>query len=161
MRRPAANRRGNVTVTLRLVREITSDQGTFGKMAGPGLFVYTMERPWRNNEPNVSCIPAGKYELRPRDYNRGGYPAVEVFAVPGRTHILAHIGNTIDDVQGCICPGLGYGVVHGQWAVTSSKAAFAELMRKFDEWMDLGCVVYLEITDNFIKEKRADPTITA
>ncbi len=148
-------------IDLRLAREITSDQGTFGSLEGPGLFVRTCELPWRNNEPNVSSIPAGTYELRPRRYNRGGYDAIEVLAVQGRSHILIHVGNTTNDILGCICVGRDYGVVEGRWAVITSKSAFGELMRLFEEWTDKGWCVRLNIENNYKSVIRKDPALTA
>jgi len=102
--------------------------GTFGRIIIPEFECYTVERPWLDNKPRVSCIPEGEYRLVLGSYNRGGYPAYEVMDVPGRSLIKIHIGNTIDDVIGCIAPGKALGYLERKWAVTSSKKAFAEFM---------------------------------
>lgn len=118
--------------------------GTFGRIKVNGKEFYTVERPWQDNKPNVSCIPEGKYTLRMRDsgvvtrstggaYSRGW----EVVGVKGRTFIMIHPGNSLDDLQGCIAPGKQLGVVGGKWAVISSRPAFDELMAELsgqDEW---------------------------
>ena len=120
---------------LTLTRWGSTPHGTFGAMDVDGLTLYTVERPWLDNRRNISCIPAGKYPLRSRKYYRGGYDAIEVTEVPGRSLILFHRGNTMSNSQGCILPGmdLGYlnpGGIHegGLWAVMQSAAAFAHLM---------------------------------
>lgn len=62
-------------------------------------------------------------------FNRGGYPAYEIEDIPGRSLIKIHVGNTIDDVIGCIAPGRHLGWVAQKWAVTSSRLAFRDFMR--------------------------------
>ena len=101
------------------------DIETFGKIDIGGSTVYTCERPWLNNLPNVSCIPLGEYECKPRRYNKGGYDAVEICDVEARTHILIHRGNVARHVQGCVLVGTRIGVLsspeHGfEWAVLGS-----------------------------------------
>ena len=128
----------------RLTRFAYTPNGTFGRLRVAGKEFFTVERPWKNNESNVSCIPEGQYILRMRDSGvvsrttGGAYPrGWEVTGVQGRTFIMIHPGNTVSDLQGCIAPGKGLGVVGGQWAVSSSRPAFDELMTALgsqDEW---------------------------
>ncbi len=106
--------------------------GTFGKMYIPEYQCFTVERPWLNNIPKESCIPVGEYGMALGFYNRGGYPAYEITGVPGRTLIKIHIGNTMDDLLGCIAPGKALGFLERKWAVTSSKKAFTEFMAAMD-----------------------------
>ena len=119
---------------LRLLRFCYCPQGTFGVLEAENKAVlYTVERPWADNVPNISCIPVGDYRLRPRYYNEGKYPAIEVCDVPGREYILFHIANCRYDVTGCIGVGLSLGVlwVHARnqhvWAVMESRLAFRQL----------------------------------
>ena len=92
---------GATKVLLR--RFCNSEFGVFGDLILPdGQVLKTVERPWHDNQPSVSCIPAGIYECAPRPYYRGGYKAVEVKDVLNRSHILFHRGNTMRDVRGCI-----------------------------------------------------------
>ena len=111
-----------------LERFAYSPVGTFGKIIIPEFECYTVERPWLDNKPRVSCIPEGEYPLVLGEFNRGGYPAYEVMDVPDRSLIKIHIGNTIDDVVGCIAPGKSLGYLEKKWAVSSSKKAFTEFM---------------------------------
>lgn len=108
--------------------------GVFGELVyGNGNHCFTCERPWLNNEPNISCIPEGQYFLALRKYNRGGYDAVELKDVLGRSYILIHIGNTMDDSAGCILLGSNLGYVNGKWAVTGSRVAFNKFMDWFNQ----------------------------
>lgn len=100
-------------------------------MTVDGAVLYTVERPWLDNQAMVSCIPEGAYNCRPRRYFRGGYDAVHIRNVPGRTHILFHRANVPSDLAGCIGVGSRLGVLNGQWAVLQSRAAFAWFM---DVW---------------------------
>lgn len=80
--------------------------GTHGvlKSEDGAILCYTIERPWLDNQSNISCIPEGLYECIPHD--SGKHPATwEVTNVPGRQAILIHLGNTMDDVHGCIAVG--------------------------------------------------------
>ena len=125
---------------LKLFRFSSGPMGTFGVLgiADPvavandlrlvGLTMWTVERPWVNNERNVSCVPPGVYELKPTFYHRGGYSTFELMAVPDRSRILIHRGNTMDDVQGCIAVGDDLGCVGGKWAVLASRDAFTRFM---------------------------------
>ena len=69
------------------------------------LSVWTLECPWQNNFIFVSCIPDGSYPLVAFDSEQ--HPNCWVVTpVPGRTGILIHPGNKVEDTQGCILPGL-------------------------------------------------------
>jgi hypothetical protein len=112
-----------------LERFAYSPFGGFGRLIIPEFVCFTVERPWMDNKPRESCIPEGHYRLRLGEYHRGGYPAYEVMDVPDRSLIKIHIGNTIDDVVGCIAPGKSLGYIERKWAVTSSTKAFEEFMQ--------------------------------
>jgi hypothetical protein len=120
--------------TLTLTRGQSTDQGTPGLLTCDGLSLFTLELPWRDNTPQTSCIPAGRYLCRP--YSSTKYPGVyEVTGVPGRSAILIHTGNFAgdvskgykSDVQGCILVGLARGSLDGQKNVLSSRLAMDRL----------------------------------
>ncbi len=102
--------------------------GTFGRLYVPEYQCFTVERPWLNNTLKESCIPEGEYKIVLGAYNRGGYEAYELLDVPERSLIKIHVGNTMDDLLGCIAPGKALGFIERKWAVTSSKKAFKEFM---------------------------------
>jgi hypothetical protein len=108
-----------------LTRFCYGDQGTFGRLVLPsGICLFTVERPWLDNRPSISCIPEGRYEMRPRNFFRGGYGTFEIQNVPDRTHILLHVANRPHEVEGCI--GLGVALSPRGDAVIKSRKAFAQ-----------------------------------
>lgn len=119
----------------RLTRIESSDEGTFGIFSGEGIpTVYTAEPPWRDNRPNLSCIPAGEYEARPWESAR--FPGTwRLEAVPERSAILTHQGNLAGDFEkgyvrhslGCILVGDRRGWIRGQKAVLLSVVAMRRL----------------------------------
>lgn len=114
---------------------------TIGYLTMPsGALLHTIERPWQGNQRNVSCFPEGVYRIRTRpsgvvsrssggEYTEGW----EVCDVPERTYIMIHPGNTIDDLEGCIAPGLTVGTLYGKPAVLSSRDAFSRIMDELSE----------------------------
>lgn len=118
-------------MNLEISRFAYTSMGTFGEMYVRGERMVTVERPWLDNRPSVSCIPEGVYFCRPRFYNRGGYQAVEILDVPHRSHILFHRGNTMHDSAGCVLVTSREGVVNGLWAGVSSAPAFARFMEEY------------------------------
>lgn len=96
---------------LRLRRTERLADGTFGQLEieGHQTLLVTAEDDWSDNARGVSCIPPGLYELRRTIYHRYGYDTYEVWAVPSRSRILIHPGNTEEDTQGCILVGSAMG----------------------------------------------------
>tara|TARA_R110000823_G_C15501102_1_gene453192 strand:+ start:106 stop:501 length:396 start_codon:yes stop_codon:yes gene_type:complete len=82
---------------------------------------YTIERPWENNTPFVSCIPAGRYPVARVDSPSYGKDTWLIDQVPDRTHILFHVANVAHNVQGCI--GLGMGIYSNMSGVRQSRIA--------------------------------------
>ena len=74
-------------------------------------------------------IPAGHYtvKLMPAEANPKHGECFEVQNVPGRTDILFHSGNDVDDSEGCIL--VGYGFSEFQHAITSSRVAYRRFRR--------------------------------
>jgi len=86
----------------------------------------SMENPWQDNKPNVSCVPTGLYEVGYDISPKYGL-SLKVKDVPDRTHILFHAGNTAEDTRGCILPGQGVSFFGDRRAVTSSRNALSLL----------------------------------
>jgi len=80
------------------------ESGTLGKLTVGPWSCYTIERPWKDNEPNVSCIPEGTYKCEPFSGDRFK-DVVQILDVPGRTFILFHVANFPHDIEGCIGVG--------------------------------------------------------
>lgn len=102
----------------------------------------TLEDPWRFNETSKSCIPAGAYEVSKWDSQK--YPNTFILGnVPFREAILIHSGNYPSDTQGCILPGLSFGVAERNIAVANSTAALNILRTLTKNWDKF----ILEVTD--------------
>jgi hypothetical protein len=95
---------------------------TYGQLQTSGcLYVFdgdhtlfnciTLELPWKNNQKNISCYPAGKYDVI--KYKRpNGRWSFWVQNVPGRSSILFHSGTYVatskPDSEGCTLVGFRY-----------------------------------------------------
>lgn len=119
--------------TMLLKRFCYAPMGTFGTLRYGDLKLYTVEKPWVNNERNISCIPEGSYEVKGRKYNKGDYYTYEIVGVPNRTLILVHVANLPEEVEGCVGIGSGLGAVRNRWAVTGSQRGFNRLTRAWEE----------------------------
>lgn len=92
----------------------------------------TLELAYRNNEPNISCIPKGIYLVKKRTDKRSKfkYTHLHIQHVPNRSYILVHIGNYKTQTEGCILPGATFYDLNqdGLKDVTSSKSTFTKLI---------------------------------
>lgn len=112
---------------MKLVRFYKGKDLTLGRLTHAGRDFYTVERPWADNKPNISCIPDGNYKLKRVDSPKFGADFWEIADVPNRTHILIHVANTANNVQGCI--GLGTTVYNDLGGVGSSRVAIGEFYK--------------------------------
>ena len=111
------------------------DQGTEGRLVTDGFDCYTLELPWRENQRNISCVPAGDYDCIIRQSPRFGL-TYWVLKVPGRSYILIHSGNWAGDralgfkthVNGCILLGQKMGYLLEQRAVLNSRVTIRRFM---------------------------------
>ena len=128
----------------KLTRRASTDEGTAGVLTFGGQSVFTMELPWRDNKPRVSCIPLGIYECAIVRSPKFGL-VYGVKNVQGRSHVLIHAANVAGDVamgfdsqlHGCIAPAKYLGRMRNksgniQLAGLVSKPALTEFMR----WAD-------------------------
>jgi Family of unknown function (DUF5675) len=118
---------------------------TTGRMVAAALALFTIELPWEDNKRDVSCVPAGAYDLIPYDSPTHGATwrlhnaALNVYGTPfvpsgGRSEIELHSGNWSRQLLGCIALGLESapmldpqtGIVEP--AVENSRDAVAELI---------------------------------
>lgn len=113
-----------------IVRLEDSREGTFGALLiDQRVFCCTLEPPNLGNRKNVSNIPQGAYVCERVDSPKYG-DTFEVTRVMGRSHILFHAGNFVEDTKGCILLGRKWGTLKGDRAVLNSGATFDEFMRK-------------------------------
>ena len=113
---------------LTLIRIGQSERGTFGVLRfGQVPFALTLEEPWRDNAQSLSCIPVGRYSCQLTRSPKFGQ-TYEVMNVQGRTHILFHKGNTLDDTEGCILVGEEFSGTFDKPMIVSSQRGFSEFM---------------------------------
>ncbi len=132
---------------LHLERYCYSETETEGRLYLPEYddFLYTLERPWiagpAGGLPFESCVPDGEYDLiqhmRPngdhvlalRNPDLGVYYTREERADrPGRYLILLHSANWVEQIVGCIAPGLARTIAENKRMVRSSRAAMGHVM---------------------------------
>lgn len=116
---------------LMLKRVDHREWGTYGVLIGPkGPFIVTLERPYTDGFGKMSYVKAGRYLCKRVQSPRFG-DTFEVTGIAGRSAILFHAGNWVDDSRGCILTGSSFDPVggsDGKNGVTGSKLAFNELM---------------------------------
>lgn len=92
---------------LKLIRFKKDKKVTLGMVFLNDAFLcFSLERPWMGNQENISCIPDGEYPVSKRQSPKFG-PCFAVDGVKGRSDILIHVGNTVEDSHGCILVGNG------------------------------------------------------
>ena len=119
----------NILVLTRLMHNPT--EGTKGVLVlNNAHMFYTMEPPWVDNKPDVSCIPAGTYKLQHN--TAGDLKYFEIMDVPNRKGIEIHPANYYintqtgkQELQGCIA--LGCSMPRNKFSVGDSAKACKEL----------------------------------
>lgn len=127
---------------LDLIRVGSSPRGTFGVLRhGQVPFVLTLERPWADNEREVSCIPAGQYRCRRIRSPKFGN-TYEITDVPNRSNVLFHSGNTLDDTHGCILVGEEFSGTWDKPMLVSSRRGFTELMNYLEGALEFELIIH-------------------
>lgn len=114
-----------------LKRIARSKIATFGVMIdNNGIpFCLSLENSWKDNKPNVSCIPFGRYICKRVKSPKYGN-TFEITNVNSRSHILFHWGNWAKNTLGCVLLGEEFAVLKNEPAIASSKNAFNEFLNK-------------------------------
>ena len=100
------------------------------------LICHTMEKAWHQNKNDISCVPAGLYDLTYRVSHTQGEtfylsnPKLNVTLDDDgtRTYIQLDVANIQSELKGCIALGLGFGIYKDEWSVTGSGMAKDKLM---------------------------------
>jgi len=101
---------------------------TKGVMLMPdGTELYTLELPWLNNKPYVSCIPEGEYFFM-RD-TTGRHTYFRLISVDGRTNIEFHPARHVDQLEGCIAPCLQ--LINGN--AVASRTACDKMLKFYNQ----------------------------
>jgi hypothetical protein len=133
-------------VKLTLERFCYSDTETEGVLwLDDETCLHTLERPWRpgpaGGVPFESCVPDGTYKLLQHVRPDGAEvlalrnPALGVFYTneerqgrPGRYLVMLHAANYVEEVVGCIAPGMVRTIAGNRRMVRSSREAMALIM---------------------------------
>lgn len=106
-----------MTATLQRISDTGKETlGVFSFIKSDGqLWIgKSLELPWKQNLPEVSCIPQGTYSVVYTRSNRlsrltgKDYFTYEVLNVPQRTGIRLHSANYFAQLHGCIAIGNAY-----------------------------------------------------
>lgn len=100
----------------------------------PGILTYdqniithTLERPWKDNETDISCIPVGVYRLAFTYSPRFERYMLEITDVPDRTGIRVHSANVVYELDGCIAPCTYFTLQNNILYGTLSRSALSTL----------------------------------
>ena len=115
-----------------LNRTLSLPDGMFGLISVDNKKWFTCERPWLDNQNNVSCIPKGTYLCRWTLSPRLKKFTYEVTQVPNRMGIRIHSANFSYQVIGCIALGTSSGVMDSKRGVFGSVTA----IRQFNEYLN-------------------------
>lgn len=118
---------------LNLKRTVFTKKSTIGPLTiAEGFDCFILECPWKENRPNFSCIPPGRYRVTLYLSPSRGYVVPLLHGVPDRTEIEMHIGNWPKDTRGCLLPGRTAGADY----VGQSALAFNLLVTKIMSAID-------------------------
>jgi hypothetical protein len=126
----------NILEIIRLENNL--EYGMFGVLKlNHSVFCVTLERPWLDNKPYISCIPSGEYDLElfksPKFFPRYNRLIYRLKDVENRSNILIHSANLMSELEGCIAVGKKYGFLHEKKGILSSLNIFYNLLDKLDK----------------------------
>ena len=104
---------------------------TLGNMTYGDFKCKTLELPWLNNKPQISCIPYGEFSCEKKQPTAAiPYLHITILNVPNRSGIAIHKANFYTQLRGCIAVGDNQVDMNkdGQKDVTNSGATFKKLM---------------------------------
>lgn len=118
-------------IKVRLLRQESGDQGTFGMLFVAEMSFFTGELPWRQNAPSISCIPEGAYPCEWNMSSKFHRRMYLINGVPDRAGIRIHPANYMGDaslgwkcqLNGCIALGERIGQMKKQKALLDSANA--------------------------------------
>jgi len=118
---------------IRLYRHWQDHNQTFGTFVVfnekkmPIFSSACVERGWRNNKKNESCVPVGTYPITWERSPRFNMMLWELKEVPNRAECKVHPANTWQQLNGCIALGIKLKDINkdGYIDVTDSKPTLA------------------------------------
>lgn len=138
-----------------MMLELIRSKNGFGELLLNGEHLaYTVEQPWNDNKPFVSCVPVGTYDLIQHQSTKYGdvfalyNPDLDVFHYPDDREnndqryacLFVHKGNYPRNFEGCIGTGNSYmtkddvmGEVYGVTNTKDTCEAVLEAVRQSGE----------------------------
>ncbi len=135
-----------------LRRFYQDERQTLGTLMVGAMTLFTIELPWRHNQPTFSCIPAGRYRMTIVDVGEEKRIRLDGAGLQGeRTLINIEVSNYASELKGCIGLGMGvsvYGGVPGfTYMTTHSGDAYKIFNDEIEQRIDSGVDCWLEIED--------------
>jgi len=132
-----------MNLVVELIRLEENEQfGTFGVLRiQKQVFCVTLEPPDRLNKIKYSSIPAQQYTCERYNSPKFGETFM-VMDVPGRTNILFHPGNFVEDTEGCIILAGHFGKLRGDRAVLNSGNTFKHFMNVMEDQNKFHLTIY-------------------
>jgi hypothetical protein len=111
-----------------------SDNGTQtqGTLVINDFRCFTLERPWKNNLSNISCVPKGIYQCKYTFSYKFLKYTYELQKTSPRSGIRIHSGNFFFDIAGCILLGDSYSDINhdGKVDILNSRITIAKFENK-------------------------------
>ena len=141
-------------MNITLQRLLMNEKGTLGiMMINDKPLFPTLELPWKNNQRDISCIPAGVYKAVYIFSEKFQKNLFVLQGVPGRDLIEIHIGNSVINTHGCILIGMEFSL--SEFAIVNSQLAFDNFM-----YMTLqkGFIINIKNADGVVTEIHHETT---
>lgn len=97
-----------------------------------GVFCHSMELPWKNNEPDISCLPLGDYVCivtHSPAFNKELYLIIEPFE--HRAGFRIHAANRLRELRGCVAFGENFTEVDNSVFLQTSAKWVKAVMEHF------------------------------
>jgi hypothetical protein len=133
---------------LRIERRGSLAGGLIGYLTeGDRWLAYTLERAWKDNQADVSCVPCGDYPCKFEHSARFDRKLYELKGVPGRSECKFHVANYVHQLQGCI--GLGLTLGSATMPIRQSTPAIDRL---HGSMQGEGFMLEVRMSDSYIPE---------
>lgn len=120
------------------ITRIYQDDCTVGILNYKGFRCCTLELPDKNNQQDISCIPAGRYQCK-KIVSPSLGDCINIENVLNRTYIRIHSGNYTSQILGCVLVGDSIKDINrdGVLDVANSKNTLNKLMDLLPESFEL------------------------
>lgn len=136
-------------LTVKIARDWQDDNQTLGKCTvydsdnKPLFSSLSLERGWRENQKNISCVPTGVYDLVLEYSNRFKKELWEIKDVPNRSETKFHSANFWYQLNGCIALGRSLSDLNndGYNDITSSKSTIKSFHKALESFKKVKLII--------------------